>query len=632
MSLKLNLDLSEDILRMGNPSSREVYEFDDFRLDAGHRMLYHKDEELSLAPKAVETLLALVERRGNIVSKDELLEAVWPDVVVDESNLFLYLSVLRKTLGTQKDGKPWVETLRRRGYRFSGEVRVFRNDGNGARLRLVPTDQGNNSRRSRISRAVYAIAGLTALLVSVAFGYQLFFAKRPIKSIAVLPFETQSIDPDDELVYEGMPSLLIGSLLKIPGLDVKARSTTARYKGLKLDAATIGTDLGVEAVLSSRVVQRGDELTMYVELVDSKTANTLGQWNYPRKTEELGVLTSEVMRDVVGAVRADVPESTKKRLANDYSESAEATRLYLKGLVLIRRITEPTINEGLSYLRQATVHDPYYAPAFAMIASAHRGLTLCCDVPNSEMAEGKTAALRALQLDENSAEAHSALAGILFFNEWNPAEAEPHFLRALELDPNSAIIHFQYADYLTRMDRPDEAKAQRRQTLELEPSSPLFNAFALVDGELDDNALEKAQRLIELDSNFYYSYYALGSIYIKLKRYPEAVAAYQRAKELAPENTWIDVSYSRSFKLNGDIERSRAILQQLLRRRESHFVPAYHIAIMYNQLDDTEKAFEWLEKAFQEHDPKMTFLKTGPGWKKLEADQRLQDLKHRVGI
>ena len=652
MSLKINLGVPEFILKMGNPNGRYVYEFGDFRLDASHRMLYCNDEELALAPKAVETLVALVERRGAIVSKDELLETVWPDAIVEESNLFLYLSVLRKTLGTQKDGKPWVETLRRRGYRFSADVRARPVDDNGtllpvSSLRVVnpkflnshenatvqPPDRVLNRPAWGFGQSVYTAAGIIAILLAVAFGYQYFLAKHPIKSVAVLPFAYESADRDAELVYDGMTINLTGSLVKIPGLDVKASSTMlSRYKGSNLDAATIGKELNVEAVLAPRMVQHGDNLTLYVELVDSQTENSLWQQNYDGKSSHLGILSSNVMRDVVHELRVDVSDSTRQRLANDYSESAEATRLYLKGVVLIHGITEPTIREGIGYLRQATVHDPYYAPAFANIASAHRGLTLCCDGSPSELEEAKRAALRAIQLDENSGEAHSALAAVLFFYDWNSIDAEKHFVRALELDPNSAIIHYQYADFLARMGRAAEAKSERSRTTELEPYSPFFNAFALGDAELDDKTLESARRVIELDPNFYFSHLATAGIYLEMKMYPEAIAEYQRAKELAPENTWIDVQYSRVFIKRGDVEQSRAILEELLRRSQSHYVPPFHIAAVYKQLDDSQQALTWLEKAYQERDPKMTFLKAGVGWKKLEADPRFQDIKRRVGI
>jgi tetratricopeptide (TPR) repeat protein len=298
---------------------------------------------------------------------------------------------------------------------------------------------------------------------------------------------------------------------------------------------------------------------------------------------------------------------------------------------LIRKVTEPKVREGLVYLRQATEHDPYYAPAFAMIASAHRALTLCCDVHPSELDEAKTAAVRAVQIDDNSAEAHSSLASTLFFRDWDFPEAEKHFLRALELDPNSAIAHFQYADFLGRMGRPEEAKAERARALELEPYSPYFNAFALLDSE-EDGALGKVQFTIGLDPDLYFSHYAAAGVYRRMKMYPEAAAEFRRAKELAPEQTWTDISLAPLLKEMNEPGQARAVQDELIRRSESRFVPPYHVAVVYSQLGDTEQALAWLQKAYQIRDPKLTFLKTTRGLKKLESDPRYQDIYRRVFI
>ena len=649
MSSNLGLGFPEVNLKMGNPSARGIYEFDDFRLDAGHLMLYHRDDELSLAPKAVEMLLALVERRGQIVSKDELLEAVWPDVAVEESNLFLYLSVLRKTLGTQNNGEPWVETLRRRGYRFNGNVRLVpvERNGNGSPgqtpvfdparpLRLVPatldsaTGEDAQVESHWLSRrTALAALGVIAVILALAFSYSYFFSKRPISSIAVLPFANENAEL--EYLSDGMTDNLIGSLLKIPELEVKASSTMFRYKGTNLDAATIGKELNVEAVLSPRMVQRGEDLTLYVELVDARTENSLWQQTYNRKTSQLGVLQRDVIRDLARELSLDLTDSTKQKLAKNYTENAEATRLYLKGLFLIRKLNDPQIREGLVYLHQATQQDPSYAPAYAMIAAAHRSLTLCCDGHPSELLETKAAALRALELDDNLSEAHSALASTFYLHDWNFPEAEKHYLRAVELDPNSAMSHFLYADFLARMGRRDEAKAQKKRAIELEPLSAFFNAFALNDAP-PDTVLERVRFTIDLDPNFYFSHLIAAGVYARMNMHTEAIAEYRRAKEIAPDQTWTDVNLVRTLVAVGEIDQARAILNGMLRRSESRYVPPSHIASVYNQLGDTDQALAWLEKAYQERDPKMTFLKALPYWKNLETDPRFQDIKRRVGL
>ena len=647
MSSNSSLDFSEFILRMSNPSERQIYEFDDFRLDAGHLMLYRRGDELELAPKAVEMLLALVERRGEIVSKDELLEAVWPDATVEESNLFLYLSLLRKTLGTQKNGKPWVQTLRRRGYRFNGDVRLApaEDDGNATGivqplrdLHAAPAiplytprgetpPRGDTDRPWLAGRSVYAAAGLIAVLLAVAFSYRYFFPKRPINSIAVMPF----VNDNSELEYlsDGMTIELIGSLLKIPDLEVKASSTMFRYKGTKLDAATIGKELNVQAVLSPRMVQRGEDLTLYLELVDAQTENSLWQRTYYQKTSQLGVLQRDVIGDLARELRIGVTNATKQTLARSYTGSAEAYRLYLKGLFHIRKITESEGREGLVYLRQAVQQDPSYALAYAAIASAHRSLTLCCDAGPSELAEAKAAAERAVALDENLAEAQSALASSLYQYDWNFAEAEKHYLRALELDPKSAMSHFLYADFLEKMSRQEEALAEKARATQLEPFSPYFNAGAFnIDGP--DKALERVRFTIDLDPNFWFSHSRAASFYAGRKMYPEAIAENRKGKDLAPEQTWSDVWFSNTLVQMGKIDQARAVLDELLRRSKTRYVPPYHIALVYNFLGDTEQALVWLEKAYQIRDPKMTFLNLS--WKNLEEDPRFQDIKRRCGF
>ncbi len=647
MSLNLGLGFSEFNLKMGKPSVQRIYEFGDFRLDGAHLMLSRGDTELRLSPKAVEILLALVERRGEIVSKDELLEAVWPDTAVEESNLFLYLSILRKTLGTQPDGQPYLETLRRRGYRFSRDVRLLPAAENGERTSLLPrhlvssdssalvdhtpdrSDSVPGESRSRhLKRPAYIAAGSIAILTALAFGYWSFLSPRPIRSIAVMPFANENAEL--EYISDGMTDNLIGSLLAIPDLEVKSSSTMFRYKRTNTDAATVGKELNVEAVLSSRFVQRGEDLTLYLELVDPRTENSLWQQTYNGKTSHLGPLERDVVRDVVRELSVDLTDATRQRIAKNYTDSAEANRLFMKGRFLIRKLNEAKIREGLAYLRQATEHDPSYAPAFAMIAAGLRSLTLCCDVPPSELLEARRAATRAIELDENLAEAHSALASVLYQVDWNFAEAEKHYLRAVEIDPNSAVSHFLYADFLGRTGRTDEAKARRTRAMELEPYSPYFNAFAL--NSVDPNtALEQIQRTIDLDPDFYFSHFMAAGVYARLKMYPEAEAAYRRAKELAPEQTWTDVGLSRMLRERGEIDQARAVLDEMLSRSQSRYVPPFHIALAFKGLGDNDQALAWLEKAYQVRDPKMTFLKT-TNWKAFEDDPRFQDIYRRVGF
>ncbi|HTG93266.1 MAG TPA: tetratricopeptide repeat protein [Pyrinomonadaceae bacterium] len=653
---------------MSNAAEQKTYGFDDFRIDVAHLMLYHGGNEIPMVPKAVETLLALIERRGKIVSKDELLEAVWPDTVVEESNLFLYLSVLRKTLGNQKSGTPYLETLRRRGYRFNGTVQLISDgswgESHSAPIQVIepidsfrsattdslsvddlPTDLSvwrqtnpavNDLPESRrdwpLRRSSFAAIGVIALL-ALALSYKYFFSRpssnaRSINSIAVMPFANESGDPNLDYLSDGLADTLIGSLSEVQGLEVKAHSTVVHYKGS--DARRIGQDLNVEVVLKGRVIKTGEDLTLLVELVDSRNENSLWRQNYGKVLPGLVVLQSQLARDLVGKLSAPITDKTQEKLAKGDTKNSDAYLFYLRGVNQARKLTEQDIKKAIELFSQAIQKDPEYAKAYAALASAHGTLTMCCDGHPSELLQAKLAAQKAVELDDQLAEGHSALASSIYLYDWNWAEAEKEFQRALELDPNSAIVHFQYGDFLGRMGRSKEAAAQKDRAAELEPYEPDF--VARVGSRSDEKALKQILYAIELNPNYWFSHLMAAGIYRERKEYDKAIAENQLAKKLSPDQTWSDASLSRTFVAAGRPEEARAILNQLLLRSKSGvFVPPYHIAIVYNNLEDKEKALEYLEKAYAIHDAKMTFIKTMP-WKNVQDDPRFKDILRRVGF
>jgi DNA-binding winged helix-turn-helix (wHTH) protein/TolB-like protein/Tfp pilus assembly protein PilF len=656
---------------MAHATEQRIYEFGDFRIDVDHRMLYHQGSETPLVPKAVETLLALIERRGKIISKDELLEAVWPDTVVEESSLFVYLSVLRKTLGTLQDGRPYVETLRRRGYRFNGEVHLveeavedknygltvdviegidsFRSVTTDSLLANdLSTDQSvwrqtnptiNDLTESRrgwpLRRSSFAAIGVIALL-ALALSYTYFSRRRSINprsinSIAVIPFANESGDPNLEYLSDGLADTLIESLSEVQGLEVKAHSTVVRYKGS--DARRIGQDLNVEVVLKGRLIKTGEDLTLLVELVDSRNENSLWRQNYGKVLSGLVVLQSQLARDLVGELSVPITDKTREEVAKHGTENSDANRLYIEGVFHARKITEQDIKQAIDLFSQAIQKDPSYAKAYAAMASARRSLTLCCDGHASELVQAKDAAQKAVALDDKLAEGHSALAAVIWMHDWKWSEAEKEFQRALELDPNSAIVHFQYGDFLGRMGRSEEAAAQKDRAAELEPYEPFFAARVGSSQSSADpeKALKQILKAIDLDRNYWFSHVMAASVYSQRKDYDKAIGEAQLSKKLSPNQTWSDVILSRILVNAGRPEESRAILDQLLLRSKSRFVPPYHIASVYNNLGDKERALDWLEKAYAIRDPKMTFLKEIT-WKNLQDDPRFKDIFHRVGF
>ncbi len=330
---------------MAKTRVHSIYVFDRFRLDRDRLMLYRDETEISLPPKVIKTLAILIENRGTIISKDELIEMVWPDSIVEESNLSQYLYLLRKTLGNQGDGRPYIETLRRRGYRFNGEVieldaehEAASGGGsteNGTDTQSYPSATTSDATNESVSalaepqrptlgaefreRRLNLKAAL-ALMLLAALGVGYWYVGSPstaaqIQSVAVLPFQNASGNPDLEYLSDGMTETLINSLSQMPHLSVKARSSVFRYKNKEVEPQSVAAELSVQAILQGRVMQRGDDLTLYLSLVDGRTGDQLWGEQYERKMTDLLALQGEIARDISRKLRARLAGADEQRIA-----------------------------------------------------------------------------------------------------------------------------------------------------------------------------------------------------------------------------------------------------------------------------------------------------------------------------
>src|SRR5436190_4371485 len=456
---------------MINVPESSIYKFDAFCVDSGKRLLLRDDEIIALTPKVFETLLYLVNHNGKVLEKDELMSAIWPDTIVEENNLNKNISVLRQVLGEKPGAHRFIVTVPGKGYKFVADVRTISVEKIPETSDSKPRREGRSSKRS-----AFAAAGvIAALAIAVlAFGYSYFNNQRQIDSIAVMPFVNESGNPELEYLSDGLTGNLIESLSKVPDLQVKALSTVVRYKGANSDARRIGQELNVEAVLFGHLIETGEDLTLQVELVDSRNGNTLWRQTYQKKVSGLVVLQSELARDLVHELSVPITDKTREKLAKHDTENADAKLLYLEGVFHARKLTEPDIKKAIELFSQAIHKDSEYAKAYAAIASAHLGFTRCCDGHASELLKGRVAALKAVELDDELAEGHSALATLIYSYDWNWAEAEKEFLRALELDPNSSMSHFSYAEFLRGRGRRPESNVEGERARQLEPHSPFF--------------------------------------------------------------------------------------------------------------------------------------------------------------
>jgi TolB-like protein/Tfp pilus assembly protein PilF len=476
---------------------------------------------------------------------------------------------------------------------------------------------------------------LAVVVLGGFFGYRYLIQEKQIESIAVMPFVNDSGDSEVEYLSDGMTETLISSLQQIPDLNVKARSTIFRYKGRDTDAKTIGRELNVQAILNGRVVQRGQELILYVELVDTETENSLWKQAYNKTMTNLVSLQNDVARDVADKLKVKLSGSDQQKLAKNYTENAAANQLYLRGRFHVFKLTPPEVHKGISYFQQAIEIDPNYALAYAGIADAYRSLGLGVEMPPSEvLPKSRAAAEKAIEIDDSISEGHTTLGATLFW-EWNFGESEKQFKRALELNPRSADAHLFYAHLLSNMGRHTEALAEVQLAREIDPLSPYGNALEgqfLLHAGRPDEALDHLQKTFELAPNFWMPHLFASAAYAEKGMYAEAIVEARKARELSPVLTISIAVESYALAKAGRLDEARSARDELLQLSATRFVPPYHIAIAHIGLGEVDKTFESLRKAYEVGDPKMTFLKVEPKWKDLRDDSRFKELLGKIGF
>jgi len=483
--------------------------------------------------------------------------------------------------------------------------------------------------------------GVLAIATVVLGGFFVYsylspFGSKQIDSIAVMPFVNESGNADIDYLSDGMTESLISSLSQIPNLNVKARSSVFRYKGKETDAPVVGKELGVQAILNGRVVQKADGLTLYLELVDAPTGNRIWGERYDRKTSDLISLQGEIARDVSQKLRTKLSGTDEQKLKKNYTENVEAYQLYLKGRYHVFKLTPPEVLKSIGYFQSAIAIDPSYALAYAGISDAYRSLALAGEMdPNETLPKAIAAANKAIEIDDDLADGHTALGICLFWYDWNWAASETQFKRGLELNPNSSLAHLFYAHLLSNIGRHADALAEVKRARELDPLSSFVSSLEgqfLLHAGKPDEALDRLRQASELDPNFYFPHHFAAMAFIEKGMYSEAVTEAMRAKELGPTQNVATAYAAYALAKLGKRDESQARLDELLRLSSQRFVPPYHIAFVYHALGDTDNALSWLEKAYEVRDPKLTFLKIGPQWKELRSNPRFQALMKKMAF
>jgi serine/threonine protein kinase/Flp pilus assembly protein TadD len=484
-----------------------------------------------------------------------------------------------------------------------------------------------------------AIAGLL-LAVVVALAVILVMRRTSgaagrIDSIAVLPLDISSKDPDADYISDGIAESINNSLARLPGLAVTPNSVALRYKGKAADFQQIGRSLGVQAVLSGRVVQRGDDISIDIELDDVGNGKQLWGQQYARKTADLLEVQNDIAREVSQRLRSQLSAADQQKMTLGSTTNPEAYQLFLKGNYYSSKFTKDGFDKGIAYLTQAIALDPNYARAYSALAWNYINQEDWYIPPRQAAPKAKDLATKAVELDETDAEAHVVLAIVDDWYEWDWAAAEREFKRAIELDPDNIDAHGYYSWFLASMGRKDEAVREARRALKKDPLNTTYNGTfgsIFVFNRQWDEAIQQLRYAIDLDPNFWFDYVFLGRAYEAKGKLPEAIDTFKRGLALE-DNTELWSGLGHAYATSGNKTEANKVIDHLKELSAQRYLAPYNMAIIYAGLGDKDEVFTWLNRAYDDRSYFLAvYLNTDSRLDSLRSDPRFGELRRRVGL
>lgn len=585
---------------------RTLYEFGSFRLDPAKHSLWRDDYPVSLTPKAFDTLLVLVEHGGDVLKKEEILSKVWPDTFVEEATLAQNIFTLRKILGMDDKGRPYIETIPRRGYRFTANIR-----------RTKDEDAETMSNTQNIVPSFMPAE-----------------AMRPdIVTLAALPLSYPSDNPHIEYLGDGITEIVINSLSQLSRLRVMARSTVFQYKGREVDPRQIGRELNVQAVFAGRVLQVGNALVIRVELVDVATGWQLWGDQFNRNIGNLVEVQEEIAQEISRKLLFKLTGEDLKRLGRHYTEDSEAYQLYLKGRYHWNQRTEKSYEEALTYFEKAIAADPDFALAHSGLADTYVSLDFYGLLPPYEtMPKAKAAAIKALDIDDRLFEAYTSLGCVKFLYDRDWPGAEKAFLKALELNPTYAYARSWYSLYLMAAGQPEKSLAEIKLALELDPYDLGINihlGWHFLYARKYDAAIEQFQKTLDVNPEFHMARALLGEAYGEKGDFSKAISELKKACAL--EDNLAALGFlGHVYAVSGKRDEALKILSELRERSKQSYVPPYAIGLIYTALQDKDSAFEWLEGAMAVGNQWTNWILISSQVDSLRSDPRFEELLERL--
>jgi len=564
-------------------TNKEVYEFGKFRIEVSERILWRKKERLPLTDRAFDTLCMLVRNSNQLVTKESFFNEVWTDSIVEDNNLDKNISVLRKILGERDGQGKFIETVRGHGYRFVAEVNAVEPDFK-------------------------------------------------IKTITILPFRSLVAGPRNESLELGMADTLISRLSGNEEIITRPLSAVRRYCSPEQDALDAARALGTEAVLDGWMQISGDRIRISTRFFRVCDGRQLWSGQFDENLSDIFAVQDSISEKVAAALKICIANEEKKH----HTENVEAYELYMRGRYHAFKFAETETYKSIACFERAIEIDPDYALAYAGMADAYWTLSLVNDVPSNEtMPKAKAAALKAIQIDETLAEAHTALGFITFWYDWDWKSSEKQYRRALEIKPNSAETHLAYGHLLSNIGRHEEAIAEMELSREINPLSLLTNACkgqALFFAGRYDEAVDLLNKTIDLEPNYPITYLFVSRVYSEKGMHRQAIAAATKARAVSGGMAEAVALIGYETAKSGDREKAVEVLEELRQLSIERPVPAYNFALVYNGLGETGKALDHLEKSFADKNALMVFLKVDPKWNNLRAEARFIELMRRMNF
>ncbi len=643
---------------MPSSSASPVTRFAEYELDHRAGELRKGGIRIRLQEQPFLVLQALLENPGDVVTREELQKKIWPaDTFVDfDHGLHAAVNRLRAALNDSADKPRYIETVARRGYRFIGQVDAPKEKEQTAQSDPDKTGKATTT-KSFVRRKMvwnswtgvltgFAIAVAVAIAMVSANGFGLrdwLFApgvRRSFHSLAVLPLDNVNADSKQEYFADGMTEELITQLSKLGAVRVISHTSVMQYKGSKKLLRQIVNELGVDAIVEGAVQLDGNRVRITAQLIDGATDQHIWADTYDRELGDVLLLQSDVATDIAKQIDLRLTPQQQQRLqAEARPVNPDAYQAYLLGRYYWNQRTANGLAKSGQYFQDAIQKDPNFALAYSGLSDYYAFLTLIGGPeilpPKQAMVQSKNASLKALQLDDSSAEAHTSMGHVLHNYDWDFAKAESEFQRAIELNPNYSTAHHLYAHLLIQTGRTEEGLREARRALELDPLSPFINNGLARQYYLTrqyDKAITQCQRATEIDPTYLPSRILLGLIYAQTGKLNDAVTELKEARDMAPALPMGHALLAYAYARAGNKAKAQKELATLTQMSHSRYVPSSYFALVAIALGDKNQAFALLQQSFQDRSEQILYLKVEPLVDPLRGDARLNALIKGVGL